>query len=272
MSKKAVNLIGYTGLFLATAVSLFPFFVMICMSTHTTPEVYKGMVYTIGNALIENIKTLTQTNYIRYYFNSLYIAILSMTFSILISCLCGYGFAVYRFRGQNIMFAIVMATMMIPTQVGLIGYVLEMRLLGLTNSHLPLILYSIAWPFGVFWIRQFVQQAIPKECLECARIDGCNEWRIFFRIGMPFLRPAISSLAMISFLGSWNAFLMPQLVINEDKLFTLQLGVRALGNSHVRDIAAQIAGLSLGVVPILIIFIFGSKYFVSGLTDGAVKG
>lgn len=272
MTKKIVNAIGYIGLFLMTAMSLFPFYVMICMSSHTTNEISRGIVYTLGTALWENIKTLTETNYIRYYANSLYIAVLSMVLSILVSCLCGYGLAIYEFRMPKAMFSVIMATMMIPAQVSMIGFILEMRKMGLSNTHIPLIFYSVAWPFGVFWIRQFVQQSIPIDCLECARIDGCGEWKIFFQIGMPFLKPAISSLAMIAFLNSWNAFLVPQVLLNSDELYTLQIGIRAIGNSHVRDIAAQIAGLSLGVVPILIVFIFGSKYFVSGLTDGAVKG
>lgn len=271
-TEKIGRILSYIGLFAVTLLSACPFIVMVCMSTHTTNEIYRGAIFSFGNALMENIEKLSETSYVLYYFNSFWIALVSTLLALLVSCLCGYGLAIYKFRLNKALFTLVMVTMMIPSQVAMIGFVLEMRLLGWNNSHIPLIFGTVAWPFGVFWIRQFVLQSVSQECLECARMEGCNEWRVFFQIGMPFLKPALFPLAMISFLGSWNAFLMPQLLLNDDKLYTLQLGIRAIGNSHVRDIAVQIAGLSLGVVPILLIFVAGSKYFVSGLTEGAVKG
>lgn len=269
---KAGRVLSYAVLFLVTLLCACPFIVMVCMSTHTTNEIYRGAIFSFGNALMENIQKLSETNYVGYYFNSFYISALSTILVLLVSCLCGYGLAIYKFRFNKALFTLVLVTMMIPSQVAMIGFVLEMRLLGWNNTHIPLIFGTVAWPFGVFWIRQFVLQSIPKECLECARIEGCSEWKAFFQIGIPFLKPAIFPLAMIAFLNTWNAFLIPQLLLNDDKLYTLQMGIRAIGNSHVRDIAVQIAGLSLGVVPILLIFVAGSKYFVSGLTEGAIKG
>lgn len=270
--KNVGKIVSYSGLFVVTLISFFPFLVMMSMSTHTTMEVYRGEILSIGTALWENICKLAQTNYFRYYFNSFYVAVAATILSIVISCLCGYGLAVYEFKLKKAIFMLIMATMMVPSQVGMIGFVLEMRKIGWVNTHIPLIFATVAWPFGVFWIRQFVTQSIPMECLESARIDGGSELRIFMSIAMPFLKPAIASLAMIAFLASWNSFLMPMMVLNKDELFTLQLGIRAIGDSHVRDIAVQIAGLSLGVVPILLIFVFGSRHFISGLTEGAVKG
>ena len=252
--KYLVTGVKYVLLILVTLISLIPFVMMICMSTHTTFEINLGMIYTIGDALMENIQTLSQTSYGTYYFNSFYIAVVSTLLSLLISCLCGYGLAVYRFKLRKLFFTIIMATMMVPTQVGMIGFIMEMRALGLNNTHIPVIFYAVAWPFGVFWVRQFAQKAIPVDCLESARLEGCGEWRIFFSIGIPFLLPAIASLSMIAFITSWNAFLMPMMVLNDASLYTLQLGIRALGDAFHRDIAAQIAGLSLGVVPILLVF------------------
>lgn len=262
----------YGIIIIISAFALFPFYSMLCMSTHTRTEIYQGDIFTLGSAFLDNARTVLASDFLLWYWNSVKVAVCTTVISVLVACMCGYGLAKYQFRLNKKLFYLVIATMMVPTQTSLVGYIIEMRTMGLINSHLPLILQTAAWPFGVFWVRQFAISSIPTEVMESARMDGASEVRIFFSIGLPFLKPAIASLSMIAFLASWNAYLLPMIVINKPQLQTLQVGIRTFGDMFARDIAAQITGLVLGILPILLVFIIGGKYFVRGLTDGAVKG
>lgn len=162
--------------------------------------------------------------------------------------------------------------MMIPGHLGLIAYVMEMKWFHLNNTHAPLILAGLNNAFGVFFMTQFIRSSVPTEVIESARIDGCSEPAILTRIVVPFLMPAISTLGLISFLGSWNGYLLPLVTINKPELYTLPLGIANLSTVFRTDYSASILGLTLGTLPLIILFLFGSKTLVRGLTGGAVKG
>jgi cellobiose transport system permease protein len=162
--------------------------------------------------------------------------------------------------------------MMIPGQLGLVAYIIEMRFLGLSGSLIPLILPWVANAFGIYWMTQFMKGAVPNEVLESARIDGCSEVGVFFRIALPFIGPAVTTLSLLVFLWSWNNYLLPLIIVNQPELYTIPLGITTLGNLYRTDLAAQILGLSIGTIPVLVLFAIGSKSFIRGLTTGSVKG
>jgi len=248
-----------------------PFYITLVMSSHTNAELYKGIVLLPGTALFTNINLVLSRGFVRFYFNSFSVSIIATVVSVLISALAGFAIAKYKFRFRKPMFYFIIATMMIPPQLGLIAYIIQMRLLGINNTLLPVIIPWFADAFGVFWMTQYITSAIPNEVLESVRIDGGSEFQIFRSIVIPYIRPAIITLSMLIFLWSWNSYLLPLVIINKPELYTIPLGLAHLGNEHAENYAAKIAGLTLGVFPVIIIYIFGSKNFISGMTAGAVK-
>ncbi|TCL76261.1 carbohydrate ABC transporter membrane protein 2 (CUT1 family) [Hydrogenispora ethanolica] len=267
--KKLVYLLPLAAL---TIVSIVPFYVIVMMATHSTPEIFSEQVYWPGDYFLENMKTIFRNNFQLYYLNSIIVSTASTLLSVYISALTGYALAKYNFRLKKAIFYFILATMMIPGQIGLIGYVVEMRALRLTNTLAPLILVWCANAFGVFFMMQYILETVPGEIIESARIDGCGEFSIFNRIALPFMKPALATLAMLIFLWSWNNYLLPLILTANKALYTVPLGIQALQNYYVTDFGARGAGLAFAVLPVLLIFIIGSKSFIKGLTAGAVKG
>lgn len=259
-------------LLLVTVVSVFPFYCMLIMGTHSINDLFKGIHLLPGKYLAQNWKTLFTVPILTYYKNSFVAGFASMFICLFTSTTCGYGLAKYRFRGRKTIRSLVMALLMIPTQLGLIAYVIEMRMLGLTGTLWPVILPYSANAFGVFWMHSFISQAIPDEVIESGRLDGCGEYRIFWQLSLPFIRPALVTLALLSFLWSWNALLVPLVTLNKEALFTLPLGIKGLATGFRNDYGAQILGLSVGTLPILFFFSFFSKNLINGLASVAVKG
>lgn len=252
-------------------ISIFPFYMMIVMSTYKTTELYTGLKLLIGDYLIQNFKSLTQINLLKYYANSLFVAVSCAVLTVLVCSLCGYGIGKYKFRGKKLLLSIVMLTMMVPTQLSLVGFVKEMNFIKWSSTLLPLIIPASASAFGVFWIQSFVQDAIPDSVIESAKLDGCGEVRVFFNIALPFMRPACATLALLSFMWSWNSFILPNVIISKESNFTIPLGIRQLSTQFQNDISAQILGVTLATIPILILFGIFSDNLISGLSAAAVK-
>lgn len=256
---------------LFSLIALAPFWFMINMGTYKSNELYTGIKLIPGNYLAENFASLMTINFFRYYGNSLIVAILCAGLTVLVCSMCGYALSKYDFRGRKSMGNIVLLTMMVPTQLSLVGFVIEMKNIGWLNTLLPLIIPPAASAFGVFWMRQYTRDSIPDSVIESARLDGCGEFGIFLRIALPFMRPACMTLALLSFLWSWNSFITPTIILTNEKLYTVPLGIRQLATQFRTDIGAQILGLSLATIPILILFAIFSKNLISGLASAAVK-
>ena len=252
-------------------VALAPFWFMMNMGTYKANELYTGIKLIPSNYVAENFKSLMAINFWRYYFNSLLVAISTSVLTVFVCSLCGYTLSKYEFKGRKVLINIVMLTMMVPTQLSLVGFAIEMNKIGWLNTLLPLIIPAAASPFGVFWIRQFTQDSIPDSVIESARLDGCGEFAIFLRIAFPFMRPACMTLMMLSFLWSWNSFVLPMIVLTDQKLYTVTLGIRQLATQFRTDLGAQILGLTLATIPMLILFSMFSKNLISGLASAAVK-
>lgn len=267
-AKKAIMVLVMTAI---AMIALFPFYMMINMGTYKTNDLYTGIKLFIGNYAKENFHSLMQVNFLRYYWNSVFVSVSGALLTVLVCALCGYGLGKYKFRGQKTLTTIVMLTMMVPTQLSLVGFVKEMNFLNWSNTLLPLIIPQAAYAFGVFWIKQFTQDAIPDSVIESAKLDGCGEARVFFEIALPFMKPACATLALLAFLASWNSFLVPVIIISRESLFTLPLGIRQLATQFRTDLGAQILGLTIATIPILILFGYFSDNLISGLAAAAVK-
>lgn len=258
--------------FIFSIFALLPFYVMIVMGTYVNEDLFKGIKLFPGTYVLQNLHTVLSTNFLNFYANSLYIAILTTVGGVFISALTGFAFAKYSFRFKKILFYFILATLMIPGQLGLIGLMVEMRWFGLGNSHFPLIVPAMASAFGVFWMYQYIGSSIPNELLESSRIDGCGDFRIFSFIVLPNIKPGLVTISLLLFLGSWNNYLMPLIMLNKENLYTITLGIAMLDSLHRTDYAAKILALALSTFPILILFSIGSKSFIKGLMTGSIKG
>ena len=272
MKKRVAKIFAAAALLLVSIISLYPFFTMILMSTYKTEEIFKGIPFLPSDYFMKNVSIVMESGFVRTYINSLIISVSATIGCILISAMAGYALSVYPFKWKKALFSFVMMTMMVPSQIGIIGYMIEMKTLRLAGTLWTMILLWLACGFGAFWMTQFIQGALPIEIVECARIDGCGELKIFFRIALPCMVSGITTLALLIFLWSWNSYLVPLVFVNSPKLYTIPVYIRSLGNAYRTDYAAQITGLLLATIPLILMFILGSKSFIKGLTAGAVKG
>jgi multiple sugar transport system permease protein/cellobiose transport system permease protein len=272
MNRKLSVVLIYAILTVITLVAISPFYFMIIMTTYRSQEIGRAISMLPGGYFFANLQTVLKSGFLRYYWNSIYTTVIFTLTSVLLSALAGYGFAKFKFRGNRLLHAFVVGAMMIPAQLGLIGYVIEMRSLHLIGTFWPIILGDVATCFGVFWMTQYISGALPDTVLESARLDGCGEWRIFAQIVLPYITPAMATLMIIQFVFSWNNYLRPLVTLSDPNMFTIPLGIASLSTRYQTDYAAQITALSLGTVPLIILFLCGSKTFIMGLTSGAVKG
>ncbi|MAV34291.1 MAG: sugar ABC transporter permease [Planctomycetaceae bacterium] len=209
---------------------------------------------------------------LRWLVNSLLVAI-SVSFSaVATSALAGYALAKKRFRGRLVVFWAVVATMMLPRQVSLMPLYLLIVRLGWVDSYAALIAPYLCFPFGIFLVRQFMEQ-MPDEMIAAARIDGAGEWRIFWYIVLPMARPALGAVAIFSFMGAWNEYLWQLIVTNRPEMFTLPVGVSKLVSTLTSfDLGLAMAGATVAFLPMLAVFVMFQRYFVKGISVGALKG
>jgi multiple sugar transport system permease protein/cellobiose transport system permease protein len=262
----------YIFVLILSILALLPFYMMIIMGTYYSEDLYTGVKLLPGNFLIENMKTVLKQDFVRFYRNSVVVSVTHTVGSVLVCSLAGYAFSKFRFKARNGLFAFVVSTLAIPPQVGLVGFVVEMRMLGWINTLLPLIFGGMSSAFAVFWLTQYMTAAIPLELIESGRIDGCREFGIFFRLVMPIIKPAIITISLLLFLWSWNSYMTPLVIITTEKLYTIPLSISLLAGEYRVDYAARVLALALGTIPIVVIFAFGSKHLIRGLVSGAIKG
>lgn len=262
----------YFFLGLMVLVCAFPFYCMVIMSTQTTEQIFRGVSLVPSTHFLENVRTVVSDSFWLSYQNSLFVSVLSTIFSVLISSMAGYALAAYRFRLRNLLYNFILITMMVPVSISMIGYMNEMRMLGLSKTLYPLMFVWLANGFGAFWMTQYTRGALPQEIVESARIDGSDEMRTFFQIVLPLLRPALGTLSLMIFLWSWNNYMLPLVIVGKASNYTIPLYIQTLGNQFRSDYAARIAGLLLSIFPLVLAFALGAKNFIRGLAAGAVKG
>lgn len=207
----------------------------------------------------------------RYFFNSLVVAGAITLGSLLINTLAGYAFAKLRFAGREALFRGMLAALVVPAQVAMLPLFLMMKALGLVNSYGGVIVPALAGVFGIFLVRQYAR-SIPDEMLEAARIDGAGEWRIFRAIVLPMLKPVLVTLAIFTFMASWNDFMWPLIVLTDQANYTLPVALASLSREHIQDVEMMMAGAVVTVLPVLALFLLLQRYYLQGLTLGSVKG
>ncbi len=273
--KSAATMMGYLIVFAGAVLMLMPFWFMFVFATHTSSDILSvPPPVWFGSALEQNLQVLFER--LPFFWNnfamSLYVAGLTTVLNLLFCAMAGYAFAMYEFKGKGLAFAIVMGTLLLPQFLGLIPSVLVMSWLGWLNEPRALYVPAACTAIGVFMMRQYIASAIPKELLDAARIDGCGEFGIFFRIVVPLLGPAFGTLGLITFIGSWNNFMGPLVIMRDMERFTVPLALRALNGMGDVPWGAISVGSALATLPMIVMFVFASKRFIQGMTAGAIKG
>ena len=221
---------------------------------------------------LENYRQLFVTYGIgRYFGNSLLLAALATALALLFVVPAGYAFAKLRFSGRNATFRALVAALVVPGQIGMLPLFLELKAMGLVNTYAGALVPWLAGIFGIFLVRQYCL-SLPDEMLEAARIDGASEGRIFLTIVLPTLRPVLVTLALFVFLGSWNDFMWPLIVLSDQNLYTLPVALASLSREHVQDNELMMAGSVVTTIPVLILFLALQRYYMDGLLAGSIKG
>lgn len=223
-------------------------------------------------ATVENYRNLfAAAPFGDWFLTTVIVAVVSTVLAVFVCSLAGFGFAMYRFPGKNFLFSFMFGSLAVPYIVVLLPLFVILTQVGLTEPFFAMIVPWIAPAFGIFMMRQYIEQSIPPELLEAGRVDGSGEFNIFLRIVLPILRPAIGALAVWNFINSFNAFLWPLMIVSEPRRYTLALGLANLYGAQSRQIDLVMAGAVLAAVPTLIVFFLLRKQLLEGLAAGAVK-
>jgi multiple sugar transport system permease protein len=206
----------------------------------------------------------------RYALNSALVAVLTTTCALAINSSAGYAFAKLRFRGRDRTFRALAAGLAIPVQVAMLPLFLMIKALGLVNNYGGVIIPGLASIFGIFLVRQYAL-AIPDDLLDAARMDGAGELRVFRSIVLPTIRPVLATLALWTFLATWNDFMWPLIVLSDDRRYTLPVALAGLMGEHAQDVELMMAGAVITVLPVLTLFLMLQRYYVEGVTEGSVK-
>ncbi len=265
----------YTFLLIVALLVGIPFIYMVTGSFKLNAEIYRYPVTILPQApTLENYARLLsgkEIPYLRQFGNSLFVATTQTLLTLSVSALVGWGFAKYEFRGKRILFFFVLLTLMLPFQMTLIPLFLMMVRIGWLDNYLAILLPGAISAFGVFFMRQSML-AIPNELIDAARIDGANDFRIFWQIGLPLVRGALAVLAVLVYLGAWNDYLWPVIVLRTPTQFTYPIGLATLVGLYKVEYGMILAGAFIATLPILAIFIAGRNLLLNNLTIGAIKG
>jgi cellobiose transport system permease protein len=264
----------YLTLVVALALSVFPIYWMIIVATRTN-----SVVADVPPPLLpgghggDNVGRLfdnPEAYFAKGLLNSALASAAVTVSTVFFASLAGFAFAKLRFRGKNGLLLTIIATMMIPVQMGIIPLYMIMVKLGWQNHLQAVIVPFLVTGFGVFMMRQYADQAVPDELIEAARVDGCTTFGIYWRVVLPALRPAAGVLGLFTFMQTWNEFMWPLAVLSPDNP-TVQLSINNLANAYFKDYTLMFAGTSVAILPLLVVFIVFGRQIIGGIMEGAVK-
>jgi ABC-type glycerol-3-phosphate transport system permease component len=267
------QVLGNAVLLVVIFLTIMPYVYMVSASFKPGEELFSIPVKIFPDSLYWGNYDLLfgKTNFVRWFFNSVFIGVSRMILAVLISLMAGYAFAKFDFRFKNVLFIMLLATLTLPIYVLIVPLYSMMVTFGWTDSYIALILPLAAQAIGVFLSRQYLL-SIPDEILDSARVDGAGEWGIFWRIIMPLSQPVIAVMGILFFTASWNDYIWPLVVLTKDQMYTVSLGLPTLVGPYSQEYGAVMAGSFLSAVPIIIIFLIMQRRFIEGITQGAVKG
>jgi multiple sugar transport system permease protein len=264
---------AYVVVGIGALIMLAPFYFMFVFATHSRTEIFSlppPMFF--GDSFFDNLKILTdRMPFWRNLGWSLYVAIASTVLTLLFCSMGGYAFALFEFKYKKALFGLVMGTMLLPSFMNMIPTFMIMDVFGWIDQPRALYIPGAASAFGIFLMRQFVISSIPKDLIEAARMDGCSEFGIFWRIVLPLLKPALGTLGLITFIASWNNFIGPLIVMRSPEMYTLPLALRSLQSPVDTEWGALMTGSAIATLPLVVLFVMSSRQLISGLTTGAVK-
>ncbi len=270
-----VTLVALASVLIISALmTVFPFIWSALLSTRDRTEIFgSGISFAIGDSLAINYaKLLEIMPFWQAMFNSIYVAFLGTTISLLFCSMGGYAFAVYQFRGKNVLFGMLVGSMMIPPVLSLIPYFMIVKFLGLIDNHMAVWLPFTTTPFGIFLMRQHVVASIPKELLEAAKLDGAGEFRTYWSVVLPLMKPALATLAIVQFVFFWNSFMNPLVVLTSPENYVITQALRSVQGIPNTPWGAVMLGTTISILPLVTAYLFASRQMISGLTSGAVKG
>lgn len=274
MAVKIKRGVLYVCLSVLAAMCLLPFLLMVVNATRSGVEITHSFTLIPSSHLKDNWEALfAYVNLFKGFGNSIIVAVPATILTAYFSSITAYAMAVYRFKGNKWLFKIIVVFMMIPAQLSLIGFYNLCQKLHMVDSYLPLILPAIASPGTVFFLRQYVQATLSKALLEAARIDGAGELHIFHKIVLPIMAPGIATMSIGAFIGNWNSYLVPLILLNTPDKMTLPVMITTLNAATdlQKNQGAIYLGVAISVIPILIVFCFCSKYIISSISAGSVK-
>lgn len=267
------KIILYFFLISLAVLCIVPFYMMIINSTRSNVEISQGIWITPGDQLLANYEIIQgKINIWRGFLNSTLIAVPSVILAAFFSTLTAYGFAKFKFKGKEIFFWLVLGTMMIPQQLGLIGFYDLCVKIKIIDTFIPLIMPSMANAAMVFFIRSYIETSIPDSLIEAAHIDGAGEFYIFRNIIIPLSMPSIATMSIFTFIYKWNDLINPMVLLNSSKKFPMPILVSNIRGLYETNFGAIYLGVTISVIPIILVVILFSKKLISGLTVGAVKG
>jgi multiple sugar transport system permease protein len=260
---------------LLSIISLLPFWITFVNASRTSADIQHGLTLIPGGQLFENIKNVLARSDLDIksgFLNSLFVSTMVTACSLLFATATAYGLTVYQFKLRDAAFTFIMAIMMIPQQVSIIGFYKLCSMLGLLNSFGAIILPAIAAPPIAFYMRQYMKGALSISLVEAARIDGCNEFRTFFTISLPIMTPALATQGIMAFIQAWNNFFTPSIVLTDKTKYTLPIQIAQMKSDTFRTDYGQVySGIFLAILPLVIVYILLSKFIVEGVAAGGVK-
>jgi len=265
------RVIRWTILFLGGVVMVMPIVFMLSTSFKWPHEIY-NLTIIPDDPTIENYTyVLEDGRFYKWFINSLIVATITTISAVIFDSLVGYTLCKFRFRGRMIVFIAILSTLMIPTEMLVIPWYLMARDFGWLNSYWGIMFPGVITAFGIFLMKQFFE-SVPDDFLEAARIDGLNEFQIWWTVAMPLVMPAISALAIFVFLGNWTAFIWPLIVTNDPALYTLPVGLTTFSVEQDVEWELIMTGAALATIPTLIVFLAFQRYIIRGVVMTGLKG
>ena len=267
------TVLSYFYLIFLTLICVIPFYLMLVNGTRASVAINQGVSFIPGTYLFQNFMNLiTKVNLFQGFINTVIISVGTTALSLYVSALTAWGFSIYEFKFKKILWALVLVVIMIPNTLGIIGYYELMLNLHLIDNFLALILPAGATSVTVFFLHQYIKGGIPRDFYEAAQIDGAKELYTFHKIALPLMIPALATMGIFAFVGSWNNFLAPLIILYSPDHLTLPLLISQLNSTAYKtDFGVVYLGIGLTVLPLLLIFALFSRYILNGLTMGGVK-
>ena len=271
------RIVVYAVLAILTFLCLFFFYLLIINSTRSNAQLNEGFTLLPQDNFLTNLKnawTDASINIPRGMLNSFIVSMSSAVLTTYFSALTAYGIHCYEFKFKKVAFTFILVVMMIPTQISAVGFVKLCNTLGLTNNFIPLIVPGIASPVVFFYMKQYMESILPLEIVEASRVDGASEFLTFNKIVLPIMGPAIAVQMIFSFVASWNNFFIPAMIIDKAELKTVPIMIAALRSADYSkfDMGKVYMLILLSILPVIVVYLFLSKFIIKGVSEGSVKG